>query len=227
MSTTISTTPEEYRALREGCGLADRSCDGAPGDPRRRPPPLPQRLRHLRRQEPRPGRGGLRLRHHPPGAHPLRPGGDWRWRTASGCCSRRARRRRSAKHLRKYILADRVEVLPLEDMLPVTLIGPRAAEALGDAELPPPGDWRHVRSRVHGTEVALQRSGRLGAEAYTLWVSASIAGPLIEGLLEDPGGASGGLRGAGGAAHRGGNPALRPGLRPGELPAGDRRRGAR
>jgi folate-binding protein YgfZ len=91
-----------------------------------------------------------------------------------------------ARHLRKYILADRVEVLPLEDMLPVSLIGPRAAEALGSAELPPPGDWRHVRSTVHGTEVALQRSGRLGAEAYTLWVSASVAGPLIEGLLENP-----------------------------------------
>jgi tRNA-modifying protein YgfZ len=90
------------------------------------------------------------------------------------------------KHLRKYILADRVEIRPLEDMLPVSLIGPRAEGALGDAELPPPGDWRHVRSRVHGTEVALQRSGRLGAEAYTLWVSASIAGSLIEGLLASP-----------------------------------------
>ena len=96
-----------------------------------------------------------------------------------------------AKHLRKYILADRVEVRPLEDMLPVSLIGPRAAEALGDAGLPdadaPAGLWRHLRSKVHGTEVELERSGRLGAEAYTLWVSASIAGPLIERLLEVPG----------------------------------------
>ena len=91
-----------------------------------------------------------------------------------------------AKHLRKYVLADRVEVLPLEDMLPISLIGPRAAEALGGAELPPPGDWRHVRSRIQGTEVALQRSGRLGAAAYTLWVSASIAAHLVEGLLENP-----------------------------------------
>jgi folate-binding protein YgfZ len=90
------------------------------------------------------------------------------------------------KHLRKYILADRVEIRPLDDMQPVSLIGPRAMEALalGSAELPPPGDWRHVRAKVHGTEVALQRSGHLGAEAYTLWVSASIAEPLIESLLE-------------------------------------------
>jgi folate-binding protein YgfZ len=92
-----------------------------------------------------------------------------------------------AKHLGKYVLADRVEIRPLEDMVPMTLIGPRAAEALGDAGLPPSGDWRHARSRVHGTEVALQRSGRLGAEAYTLWVSASIAGLLAERLLEVPG----------------------------------------
>ncbi len=91
-----------------------------------------------------------------------------------------------AAHLRKYVLADRVEVRPLEDMLPLSLLGPRAAEAL-ETELPPAGDWRHVRARVHGTEVALQRTGRLGAEAYTLWVSASIADHLMERLLEVPG----------------------------------------
>jgi folate-binding protein YgfZ len=92
-----------------------------------------------------------------------------------------------ANHLKKYILADRVEVRRLDDMLPLCLVGPRAAEALGDTELPPPGDWRHLRSMVHGTEVELQRAGRLGAEAWTLWVSASIAGPLSEQLLEVPG----------------------------------------
>ena len=92
-----------------------------------------------------------------------------------------------AAHLRKYVLADRVEIRALEDMQPVTLIGPGAAAALGGAELPPEGDWRHLRSKVQGTEVALQRSGRLGAEAYTLWVSASIADLLVERLLEEPG----------------------------------------
>src|SRR3954451_15501964 len=89
-------------------------------------------------------------------------------------------------HLRKYILADRVEVRQLEDMLPITLLGPRAAEVLA-CPLPEAGDWRHLRAKVHGTEVALQRTGRLGAEAWTLWVSASIAGPLMEHLLEIPG----------------------------------------
>lgn len=89
-------------------------------------------------------------------------------------------------HLRKYILADRVEVRQLEDMLPITLLGPGAAEVLA-CPLPEAGDWRHLRAKVHGTEVALQRTGRLGAEAWTLWVSASIAGPLLEHLLELPG----------------------------------------
>jgi tRNA-modifying protein YgfZ len=89
-------------------------------------------------------------------------------------------------HLRKYILADRVEIRQLEDMLPISLLGPRAAEVLG-CPLPEAGEWRHVRAKVHGTEVALQRTGRLGAEAWTLWVSASIAGLLMEQLLTLPG----------------------------------------
>jgi folate-binding protein YgfZ len=40
---------------------------------------------------------------------------------------------------------------------------------------------------VHGTEVELQRVGRMGAEAWALWVSASIIKPLSEQLLEIPG----------------------------------------
>ena len=89
-------------------------------------------------------------------------------------------------HLRKYILADRVEIRSLEEMLPISLLGPGAAEVLG-CPLPEAGEWRHIRTKVHGTEVALQRTGRLGAEAWTLWVSASIAGLLMEQLLTLPG----------------------------------------
>jgi folate-binding protein YgfZ len=189
MTTTTSTITDlagEYRALREGCGLADRSWMdrvellGA------------DRLRFLNAyvtcdvKALAPGEGAYGFLTNPQGrilsdlvamAHEdrlwlLLPPGQGEAVT---------------KHLQKYILADRVEVRPLGDMLPVTLIGPRAAEALGGAELPVPGDWRHVRSKVHGTEVALQRSGRLGAEAYTLWVSASIAGLVTEHLLASPG----------------------------------------
>ncbi|HEY2293994.1 MAG TPA: glycine cleavage T C-terminal barrel domain-containing protein [Thermoanaerobaculia bacterium] len=188
MSTTIattSTTAEEYRALREGCGLADRSWMG------RLEIRGADRHRFLNAyvtcdvKGVAPGEGayGFLTSHQGRILSDLvvtaledrlwlllPPGQD----------------EAVAKHLQKYILADRVEVLPLADMMPITLIGPRAAEALGDAEPPPPGDWRHVRSRVHGTEVELQRSGRLGAEAYTLWASASVARSLVEGLLENP-----------------------------------------
>lgn len=94
-----------------------------------------------------------------------------------------------ADHLRKYIIVDRVEIRPLGDMLPLTLIGPRSAEILGSAlEAVPEGDWKHARAKVDGTEVTLQRTGRLGAPAFTLWVSASIAPHLEEGLLSHPGG---------------------------------------
>ncbi|HEX3529798.1 MAG TPA: hypothetical protein VH988_22285 [Thermoanaerobaculia bacterium] len=89
-----------------------------------------------------------------------------------------------AGHLRKYVIVDRVEIRPLGDMLPLTLIGPRAAEILGSAvEAIPQGEWKHARVKVDGTEVTLQRTGRLGAPAFTLWVSASIAPHLEAGLL--------------------------------------------
>ncbi|HEX9940712.1 MAG TPA: glycine cleavage T C-terminal barrel domain-containing protein [Thermoanaerobaculia bacterium] len=176
----------EYRALRQGCGLADRSWTG--------------RLEILGADRHRflnayvtcdvkdlaSGEGAYGFFTNPQGrilsdvvvlAHE-----DRLWaQVAPG------QEEAIASHLKKYMLADRVEVRGLEDMLPISLVGPGAAEALGRAELPLPGDWRHVRSMVHGTEVALQRTGRLGVEAYTLWVSASIAKLLVERLLETPG----------------------------------------
>lgn len=88
------------------------------------------------------------------------------------------------EHLRKFILADRVEVRTLDDMLPVAVLGQRAEAVLG-ADLSALGDgtWRHARVSIHGTEVALQRRGLMGVPAYTLWVSASVAAPLIERLI--------------------------------------------
>lgn len=89
-------------------------------------------------------------------------------------------------HLEKYILADQVEIRSLDDMLPISLVGPRAAEILGEEAIAVLGSepWRHARVKVEGTEVALQRSDRFGVPGFTLWVSASIAAPLVEILLE-------------------------------------------
>jgi folate-binding protein YgfZ len=118
-----------------------------------------------------------------------------------------------AGHLRKYLLSDRVEMRPLLDVLPLTLAGPRAATVLA-AVAPgcalPAAPWEHARATVLGTEVAVQRTQRLGVPALTLWVPAAAAGPLREKLLawsssedtedpEDTEGAEGdaGLRAAG------------------------------
>jgi folate-binding protein YgfZ len=77
-----------------------------------------------------------------------------------------------ATHLRKYLIADRVEMQPLRRQ-PLTLAGPRAAAVLAGkmsgAEIPA-APWAHVRARVAGAEVSVQNAGRLGVPAYTVWV---------------------------------------------------------
>ena len=191
MATTLPSTRtlplnEQYHALREGCGLADLSWAG------RLEVLGADRLRFLNAyvtcevKSLAPGDGAYGFFTNPKGgilsdavvlAHE-----DRLWLLVG-----EGQEEAIANHLRKYILADRVEVRGLADMTPLCLVGPRATEALGGAELPPPGDWRHRRSMVHGTEVELQRAGRMGAEAWMLWVSASIAGALSEQLLEVPG----------------------------------------
>lgn len=88
-------------------------------------------------------------------------------------------------HLRKYLLADRVEVRGLDDMLPIVLLGPRAEAVLGADLSSLEKEWSHGRIAVHGTEVELQRRGLMGAPAWTLWVSASVAAPLVDKLMEE------------------------------------------
>jgi folate-binding protein YgfZ len=95
-----------------------------------------------------------------------------------------------AEHLKKYLIADRVEMRPLADMVPLTLAGPGAAAALaalagaapGHDPLPP-APWSHARVMVAGVEVTAQRRGRLGLPALSLWVSGSLAEPLREEIL--------------------------------------------
>ena len=89
-----------------------------------------------------------------------------------------------AEHLKKFILADRVEIRLLGDMQPLSLIGPRCAEILGEAAVDLEGPWSHGRRMVRGTEVTLQRGGPSVPWEYTLWVSASIAPHLLESLIE-------------------------------------------
>jgi folate-binding protein YgfZ len=112
-----------------------------------------------------------------------------------------------AEHLRRYLIADRVEMRPLVDVVPLTLAGPGVAAVLTTdasgqtaAEEVAPGSelplepWAHARATVHGIEVVVQRTERLGVPALTLWVPAAQAETLRERLLTWPGGDGDGER---------------------------------
>jgi folate-binding protein YgfZ len=101
-----------------------------------------------------------------------------------------------AEHLRKYLIADRVEMRPLADVLPLTLAGPGAAAVLAGAEIAPGFElpkepWAHARAVMSGVEVAVQRTERLGVPALTLWVPAAKAEPLRERLVTGRAGGGG------------------------------------
>ncbi len=83
-------------------------------------------------------------------------------------------------HLGKYLLADRVEIRALDGMTPVAVLGPRASDVLG-VDLPSlVASWSHARVSVLGTEVVLQRRGLMGAPAWTAWSPEPLADRLVE-----------------------------------------------
>src|SRR6202049_1851961 len=92
------------------------------------------------------------------------------------------------EHLRKYRIADRVEMRPLGDALPLTLAGPGAEAVLAAAEIAPGFElprepWARARTVVAGVEIVVQRTERLGVRALPLWVPAVQVEPLRERLL--------------------------------------------
>lgn len=94
-------------------------------------------------------------------------------------------------HLSMYVVADRVEIFSLQDLLPLTLVGPRAATCLEDLGVDLPAPQSHGRRLVLGTEVQIERAQRDGSEWLTLWVSSGIAAQVWSELLEK--GATSGL----------------------------------
>ena len=174
---------EEMKTLREGCGLADRSWMGRlelTGADRQR---LLHGLVTCDVQGLAPGGGAYGFFTGPKGMiladFALYALGDRLWLELPP-----GRDEAMAAHLRKYILAERVEVMMLADMLPLTLLGPRAAAVLGEAAVSlAASPWAHGRAAVLGSEVEVARRDLLGAPAYTLWTAASIARELAEGLL--------------------------------------------
>ncbi len=100
-----------------------------------------------------------------------------------------------SEHLSKYVIVDRVEIRTLEDMVPLSLVGPRSAEVLGSVVEPLEEVWSHRVAEVLGTGVRLVREPSLAVgereiPAWTLWVAAGGAEALFGALL-DHGAASG------------------------------------
>ncbi|HEV7515965.1 MAG TPA: hypothetical protein VGR07_06670, partial [Thermoanaerobaculia bacterium] len=81
-----------------------------------------------------------------------------------------------AAHLRKYVIVDQVEVLALDDYRVLTLLGPRAADALRalapDLSELPERTWSHLPLAELGGGVVLVRQGGLGVSAWSLWTPA-------------------------------------------------------
>jgi len=91
-----------------------------------------------------------------------------------------------ATHLGQYIIADRVEIRPLDGRVPISVVGPEAEAILAPhvrSETPLPAAAReHHAATVLGFEVELVRHSLAGLPAFTLWVGAGEAEGLLAGL---------------------------------------------
>jgi folate-binding protein YgfZ len=135
MSTT-STIEEQYRALREGCGIAVLSWRAGfelVG---------PDRQRFLHNYVTcdvkglSPGAGAYGFFTSPQGrilSDARLHAGEERLRVEVD----RDQVEPLLAHLRKFILVDRVEIRPIESLTPVAVVGPRAQEVLGDLAAEP------------------------------------------------------------------------------------------
>ncbi len=94
------------------------------------------------------------------------------------------------EHLGKYVVTDRVEILPLGDMASVRLAGPESARVLADLGASAVQDltepWRHVQVEILGHQARLVREGHGATPEFSLWQSAAIA-PLLADDLADAG----------------------------------------
>ena len=90
------------------------------------------------------------------------------------------------EHLLKYRIADRVEIEAESRWLPVTLVGPRAADVVAQAVGGPidalePGRGRGVA--IGSAEAHLVRERRWGAEVLSLWLPGTRAIDVVTGLI--------------------------------------------
>jgi folate-binding protein YgfZ len=212
-----SEPAEEYRALRGGAGLVDRSSGG------RLEIGGADRVRFLNAyvtcdvKALAPGAGAYGFATSPQGRiltdFSLLAFEDRLWLELPA-----GQARPLADHLRKFIIADRVEIRELAEMVPLALAGPgaqaalRAAvtqesavgaavnqeSALGATPLPlsgapgadatlPAAPYTHARIAVAGVELTVQRTPRLGEPGFILWVPADAVPAVTAALLALPG----------------------------------------
>jgi tRNA-modifying protein YgfZ len=92
------------------------------------------------------------------------------------------------RHFEKYVVADRVEVLSLQEMLPLVLIGPGCEAALASCGVAAPRSaWGNIRASLFDSQVQLSRHERLGASAYTVWTPSAIADEIANRLVSELG----------------------------------------
>lgn len=88
-------------------------------------------------------------------------------------------------HLAKYIVADRVEILPLDDLVPLAVLGAGAPEALESLAAWPEIPWGTHEATLFDSEMPVSRHERLGFPALVLWVSSSIVDLVASELVEE------------------------------------------
>jgi aminomethyltransferase len=96
------------------------------------------------------------------------------------------RARAIAEHLQKYIIADRVEVNPIDDEVGLAVVGPAARqrlEALVGEDALPEHDWEHRRVSLLGREVLVCQHPRLGAAGFLMRAPAAAAADLFGDLV--------------------------------------------
>ncbi len=90
------------------------------------------------------------------------------------------------EHIHKYIIADRVELRPL-DLAPLSLMGPRADELLADCPQRP-DEWRkHVETELFGVKARLVREPDQGVPTWSFWVPPEAAEAVFEKILKEGG----------------------------------------
>lgn len=95
-------------------------------------------------------------------------------------------------HLEKYIVADRVEIGLPAPMVALTVTGQRSGEFLaaltGLDLLTEARRWGHRSLEILGEKVVLAAEGRMGIEAFTLWVGTGEVAALRSAMmaLEEP-----------------------------------------